>query len=197
MTPPVTRVTTHAVTADTLTGADYRDIYTELRARMSLRAFVDQVDSQYSIAWWSKYERSELELTRPARQELRRAVGLAPLPPTVAEATAGVDPDAAVYQVGDLPADRLILIGAAVSAADGAPLTLRINGDVHALDAEPGARTEPSPTVPVTPVTRPPRPAPRGTIHLPLSAWQRLSAARQAAGVTWEQFLAPLTEVQP
>ena len=103
---PVTPVTliTRDATLDDLSAADYKDVYDELRGRdpvtgayaVSLDKFVTMVTSAYSKAQWSKYHNGEATLTRTMRNELRRAVGLAPLPPTVADATAAASPDAAV-----------------------------------------------------------------------------------------------------
>ena len=81
--PPVTLVTHTARAADNLTDAEYRDIYDELRQQHSLRQFVQITHTAYSIAWWSKYEHDSIALTRQARNELRAAVGLQPLPLTV------------------------------------------------------------------------------------------------------------------
>lgn len=61
--PPVTLVTRAARAADELSDADYRDIYDELRQQHSLRQFVEIIHTQYSIAWWSKYERNDAALT--------------------------------------------------------------------------------------------------------------------------------------
>ena len=98
--PTITLLTSAA--DDDLSAGDYRAIYDELRARCSLRAFVAELASGYSIAWWSKYEHGALDLTRPAMRELRRAVALPDLPPTIPEITADpalVSPTAAVYSI--------------------------------------------------------------------------------------------------
>ena len=125
---PVTLVTRDA-SLDNLSVADYRDIYDELRARdaatgaygVSLDKFVTLVTSAYSKAQWSKYHNGETALTRTMRNELRRAVGLPLLPPTVAEAAAAASPDAAVWQVGTGPAEHVIMV------ASPEPLTLHVN----------------------------------------------------------------------
>lgn len=44
----VTIVTANAVAADQLSDQDYRDIYTEVRSRMTLRAMIELVGSHYS-----------------------------------------------------------------------------------------------------------------------------------------------------
>lgn len=181
----VTIVTANAASADTLTDADYRDIYDELRSKCPLRQFADLIQSAVSFAWWSKYERGEAVLNHARRAELRAAVGpqlLPPLPPTVAAVTATIDPDATIYQVGDGIIDRAILIGDRAPA----PLMLRINGNV-AVVADDGDETSR-----VTGVT-PPRRA-RNTRGLSVGGetYERLSAARQAAGLTWDAYLSRL-----
>ena len=133
MITPVTLVPRDA-SLDDLSVADYRDIYDELRARdaatgaygVSLDKFVTLVTSAYSKAQWSKYHNGETTLTRTMRNELRRAVGLPLLPPTVAEAAAAASPDAAVWQVGTGPAEHVIMV------ASPEPLTLHVNGAVSA-----------------------------------------------------------------
>jgi len=130
-TQSVTLVTRDA-TLDDLSTQDYRDIYDELRERddrnnsyaVSLDKFVTLVSSQYSKAQWSKYHNGETTLTRAMRNELRRCVGVKLLPPTVAEATANASPDAAVWSIGDGPAEHVIMV------TTPEPITLHVNGAV-------------------------------------------------------------------
>ena len=172
--PNVTMVTRNA-DADDLTDDDYHDIYIELRGQHTLREFAALSQTRYSIAWWSKIEHGA-ELTRDARNDLRRAVGLAPLPPTVAQATASADPGAVVYQVGAAPATRVILVG------HPAPLTMHLNGELD-VSEEIG---ELAPKSRVTEVTRARN---RRAISVPCELWQRLNEARIAAGASWATFL--------
>ena len=132
----VTLVTRDA-TLDDLSASDYRDIYDELRGRgvvsgreyaLSLDQFLALVRSDYSKAQWSKYHNGETKLTRAMRNELRNAMHLSQLPPTVAEATAAASPDAAVWQVGDGPAEHVIMV------TTHRPITLHVNGAVTAVD---------------------------------------------------------------
>lgn len=178
----VTIVTAGAASADDLTDSDYRDIYEELRSRCALRQFADAIHSGVSFAWWSKYERREATLNHDRRAELRAAVGLPPLPPTIASVAATIDPDATVYRVGEGNIDRAILVGDRAPA----PLTLRLNG-ARAVVADEGGETSR-----VTGVT-PPRRA-RNTRGLSVrgETYERLSAARQAAGLTWDAYLSRL-----
>jgi hypothetical protein len=130
-TQSVTLVTRDA-TLDDLSTQDYRDIYDELRERddrngsyaVSLDKFVTLVSSQYSKAQWSKYHNGETTLTRAMRNELRRCVGVKLLPPTVADATATASPDAAVWSIGDGPAEHVIMV------TTQEPVTLHVNGAV-------------------------------------------------------------------
>src|SRR3990167_8538710 len=102
---PIRTITINA-SRDDLTEQDYRDIFEEFREKYSLRAFVELAKSGYSIAYWSKYERGEFELTRQAKNEMRRAVGLPALPLTVAESVADVDAGAGVIEIGAGPKNR-------------------------------------------------------------------------------------------
>lgn len=121
----VTLVTKDA-TLDDLSAGDYRDIYDELRQAKSLGAVVDLLHSEYSRAMWHQYERGERSLNRTMRNELRRAMGLPLLPPTVAEATAQASPDAAVWSVGEGVPEHVIMVSET-------PVTLHVNGSVQAV----------------------------------------------------------------
>lgn len=170
----VTEVTRNAE-SDTLTASDYREIYEELRSNHTLRQFVAMTQTRYSIAWWSKYERGELELTREARNELRQAVGMPQLAPTVAEAVASADPNATVYRVGERRPNRIVLVG------HDEPLTMRLNGSLTVDDVVPDVR--------VTAVTRRAR---RVSVKLDTALHDRLNQARMAKGLTWAEFLSRL-----
>lgn len=122
---PVTTVTSNA-SQDDLSDTDYLELYQELREKYSLRDFVSLVTSGRSIAYWSKYERGESGIGRPERNELRRAVSLPALVPTVADAMADVDPDAEILAIGDKPKNRVFL------ATKGDTLTIYANGTVSA-----------------------------------------------------------------
>lgn len=172
----VTEVTRNAE-SDTLTPTDYREIYDELRSNHTLRQFVAMTQTRYSIAWWSKYERGELELTREARSELRQAVGMPQLVPTIAEAIADVDPNAVVYRVGERQPDRIVLVGY------DEPLTLHLNGSLTVVDLASDQR--------VTAVTRRVR---RVSVKVDTALHERLNQARQAAGLSWAEFLGKLLE---
>ncbi len=192
MPPVVTRVTTAPAESDDLQPSDYRDIYDELRTKCSLRLFCETIRSQYSIAWWSKFERGEMQLTREARQELRAVVGLAPLPPTVQEATAAIRPDAAVYQVGtvghDAPAGRVVLVGADAPAA----LTLHLNGHLTVDDASAAQAPEPL----VTRLQRPSQPrTPSKAIRVSPESFERLQGHRKALGLTWDALLVGMLDL--
>ena len=121
----MTTYTLRPVGADDLTPVDYRDIFTELRAARSLRRLVEAAGaSEGRIAYWSRYGNDPAAVPDLAgKNELRRLVGLPELdPPAGQVAAAHVDPAAAVWQVGDGPADRVILL------AHPGPVTLHVNG---------------------------------------------------------------------
>jgi hypothetical protein len=183
MTNPVTLVTRDA-TLDDLSTADYRDIYDELREKddcngsyaVSLDKFVTLVSSQYSKAQWSKYHNGETVLTRNMRNELRRCVGVKLLPPTVAEATATASPDAAVWQVGDGPAEHVIMV------TTQEPITLHVNGAVSVGEAQPKQDA----SAHVTGVTR--TTAPRKYCARP-TASEAQENRRLALGVKWAEII--------
>jgi hypothetical protein len=179
MQPTVTLVTSASASADTLTDADYRDIYDELRSKCSLDRFIVAIGSAVSKAWWSKYERGEATLTRPRRAELRAAVGLPALPPAVADVLATVDPDATIYQVGAGARDRVLLVGSDVHDT----LDLRLNGSLRILDVEPAGNSH------VTAVTRPRDRSSYAGLTVRRETKERLDAARVKSGLTWDQFL--------
>ena len=185
MTPvtPVTLITRDA-TLDDLSAADYKDVYDELRGRdpvtgayaVSLDKFVTIVTSAYSKAQWSKYHNGEVTLTRQMRNELRRAVGLTPLPLTVAEATAAASPDAAVWQIGQGPAEHVIM----VTTPD--PITLHVNGAVSVV----GADAELPASAHVTGVTR--KETPRRYYARPV-ATEAQNNRRLALSVGWREII--------
>lgn len=163
----VTEVTRDAQ-ADNLSPDDYHEIFEELRRGHSLRQFVEMIQSVYSIAYWSKVDRGDAALTRPACNELRRAVGFPDLPVTVEEALANVDPNAVVYQVGDDRPDRVILVGC------NHPLRMSLNGT---LDASADDH--------VTAVTRRAR---RASVSIQPTIHDRLNALRTARGWSWAEL---------
>jgi hypothetical protein len=121
---PVTLVTKDA-TKDNLTDQDYKDIFTELRQNLSLDKLIGVMQSTYSKAAWSRYERGDYELTRQMCCELRRAVNLPELPATITDAVANhAHADASVWLAGDGLAKHVILV------ANTEELTLHVNGSV-------------------------------------------------------------------
>lgn len=167
----VTEVTRDAQ-VDSLSPDDYREIFEELRRGRSLRQFVDLVQSVYSIAYWSKVDRNDAVLTRPACNELRQAVGLAPLPITVEDALSTVDPNAVVYQIGDDRTERVILVGC------NQPLRMSLNGTLAA-------------NVHVTRVTRRRH---RASVSIQDNVHERLNALRTARGWSWNELFENLVE---
>lgn len=118
-------ITLRPAGADDMTPADYRDIYTELRANRPLRALVHAAGAaEGRIAYWSRYGNDPAAVPDLAgRNELRRLVGLPELEPVAGDVVVtAADPAAAVWQVGDGPADRVILL------ATPGPVTLHVNG---------------------------------------------------------------------
>lgn len=126
--------TANAMKPDDLSDEDYRTIFEELRQGFSLRGFVKRIESSLSHAQWDKYEKGEALLSRTMKSELRRAVKLPPLPLTVLEAVADVDPDAtvAVLEGSEL---NFVLIG---NSAD-----IRWEGFREKLESEKPKRVRP------------------------------------------------------
>ena len=125
----VTLITKDA-TLDDLSLSDYVDMVQDLRTTLSLEKLITVLGSQYSKPLWAKVEKGEVPPNRNQRNELRRYYGMPPLPPTVAEATAAASPDAAVWQVGQGPADSVIMV------TGTEPITLRVNGAVSVVDVQ-------------------------------------------------------------
>lgn len=187
MEPAVTQVTANAESADELSEADYRDIFREIREKMSLREFVEVIESQYSIAWWGKYEHEKVTLTRTGKGELRRAVKLAKLPLTVTEVTAAVDPDARVWQVGDGQPDRVVLVGRELHE----PVLLRLNGNLQVV----AEADEPAEGGAVTALTTPRMRRPTKAIRLSPERWERLQMLRKKYNMTWDDLADRIVEL--
>jgi transcriptional regulator with XRE-family HTH domain len=170
-------LTVAAELAEDLTDVQYREIYDELRERCSLRQFADVIGSEVSFSWWHKYERGEAPLNHERRNELRRAVGLPELPWTVAQALGNVSQNAAVWALGEQPAERVVLVG----ADQPQTLTMRLNGNLAVIEDAP-------PEAHVTGVTRARTRAARRQVNLSLDTYERLNLARKAAGLSWEEF---------
>lgn len=175
----VTTLTANA-THDDLTGQDYAEMYTELRANRSLDNLVELLQSAFSKAAWSKWERGEGKLNRVMKNELRLAVGLRPLPPTVAEAMAVADPDATVYQIGHDTPRRVVLIGV------NGPVTVRCDStSVVAAHADR-----------LTSVPR--NRAYKGykALSAPAGIVDRLNALRLSSGLSWGELLSRLLDAE-
>lgn len=182
---PVTLVTENA-SQDRLGEQDYREIYDEVRGfdeesgkyAVSLDEFVSLARSEFSKAAWSKYHRGDLALNRTMRNELRRAVGMPMLPPTIADATAQVDADATVVQVGGETVRRVVLMGG------DDEITVRWNGEVSAwveVEPEPAGSAQ---TRRVTGVTRD-----RKAVFVSSRLFDRVNALRRESGLSWSEVL--------
>lgn len=112
--------------SDDLASSDYRKIFDELRKNRSLRELVKAAGAaEGRIAYWSRYQRNPDAVPDLAsKNELRIARGLPELDqPASVVVAAAVDPSAAVWWVGDGPADRVILL------AEPGPITLHVNDE--------------------------------------------------------------------
>ena len=112
--------------SDDLVSSDYRDIFDELRRSRSLRELVNATRAaEGRIAHWSRYQRNpDAVLDLASKNELRIARGLPELDqPAGVVVAAAADPSAVVWQIGDGPADRVILL------AEPGPVTLHVNDE--------------------------------------------------------------------
>jgi hypothetical protein len=181
--PAVSLVTALAEAGD-LSADEYREIYERVAAGRSLRNVELALRSGVTFGWWAKYAAGDKTLDRERKNELRAWAGFSLLPPSVGEAVAaGVHPDAAVYQVGEGIASRVVLVGADVEVVN-----LRINGNVGVVGD--GLALESHEATCTGRYSR----QPRASIHLSIERQNRLNARRLALGLTWDQFLARLED---
>lgn len=185
----VTLVTDAAGRGDNLAEQDYRDIYQELREKRSLADFVALTQSTVSRSWWSQYEAGGKALDWQRKNELRRAVGLEELAPSVAATVAHVAANAAVWQVGTGVADTVIL----VTPDHPAGLLLSVNGEVHIAEPVSLDNRSAGNVTGVTAASRARRnSAAIGGLRLETRAAH--DARRRAAGQTWDAYLSRLLE---
>jgi len=118
-----TPLITQNATTDNLSEQDYKDIFEELRSTITLRQFISLSGSSLSPARWSQWAGGSRPLSREMKKDLRRAVNLDGLPPTIEEAISSVHPDAAVAQIGEDKVHRVLLIGLP------GPVTVHWNGN--------------------------------------------------------------------
>ena len=168
---------------DSLSLAQYRDIYATVRGGRTLRGVVSTLKPHgctLSIAAWSKIERDLLGLNLEARNALRRHAGLPDVPPTPAEivTNAGVE---RVMVASDEP-DTAVLVGPEVHQVN-----LRTNGKDRTADMLP--------EVLVTPVTLTKRHRkPRTGITVCTSVGDPLKQLKIERGQTWDECLRKLRE---
>lgn len=179
----VTPITDAAGRADSLPDSEYRAIYDELREGRSLRQFIALLQSDASPSWWSQYEAGTKRLDWQRKNELRRAVGLAELAPSLASVLDSVSATASVWRIGAGLADRLLLL--TPEAPDG--LTLRVNGGVYIVDPGLTQNAEKATVTPITKAaratpaiqpTKPIRRTPYGALSLRRTTLDRLAQHR-------------------
>lgn len=181
-------LTQQPVTADDLPEegrGSYREIYDEIRDRSggeSLRRFIARIGSAASPSYWSQYEADEKRLNWARKSELRKYVGMPPIPRPVSDVLDdAVDLDATVWAVGPeqdtdpVLADRVILI----ERGQAEPITLHINGTVEVVIPP----TQPRPAV---------RRSLRRHVSISVELGRELDEIRRREGLTWEQFLGRL-----
>lgn len=135
MSQTVTLVTKDA-TLDDLSAGDYLEMCEELRPvdpktgnKLSIDKFIARIGSQWSKPLWHQVISGEKNPNRSQRNELRAAMGLTLLPPTVAECAAQASPDASVWKVGEGTPEHVIMVG-------NEPVVLHVNSGVSVIEPE-------------------------------------------------------------
>lgn len=105
---PVTTFTEDAAAAEAADTTDYKEILEELMEGRTLRQFAEQAGI-FSHTLWAAMRSGEKPIHRVAKDRLRKMVKLPPLPPLPVEAVADMDPNAAVWTVGQQPPNALLL----------------------------------------------------------------------------------------
>lgn len=125
----VTTLTKNAA-VDEYTDTDYREMLDEnwplddSGKRISLDKLMARIDSSVNKAMWWKWQKGEGNLTRSMKNDLRRLVGLAELPPTVEAIAQALDPNIEVSQVG-IPTHMLLIPDDVVISTAGGKVTAR------------------------------------------------------------------------
>jgi len=125
----VTTLTKNAA-IDTYTDTDYREMLDEnwplddSGKRISLAKLMARIESSVNKAMWWKWQKGEGNLTRSMKNDLRRLVGLAELPPTVETIAQALDPNIEVSQVG-IPTHMLLIPDDIVISTAGGKVTAR------------------------------------------------------------------------
>ena len=161
----VTLVTSQSAAKSPQTDAEWRALFDELKAGLSLGDFQRKCGIGLSRATWNKYERGIMALSDEMKRELRAAVGL-PVP--VLEAVAVADANAAVYRIGDDTPHTVVMVS-------GPSCTLTVNGAVTvaqdtAQKCQPPAMAAPRRNVNAITVSR---------------ATRAQNERRRALGVSW------------
>jgi len=107
---------------DSLSDQDYMEILEELLQTHTLRELADVLHSDYSFAYWSKVKRGESPLHRKGKNELRAAMKLPLLPPTIIEAVAVMDENGEVRRIGTEAPDLIYMLNHA-ETGEMAPVT--------------------------------------------------------------------------
>lgn len=129
----VTQVTKNAA-IDTYTDTDYREMLDENwpldegGKRISLDKLMARIESSVNKAMWWKWQKGEGNLTRSMKNDLRRLVGLAELPPTVEAIAQALDPNIEVSQVG-IPTHMLLIPDDVIVSTAGGKVTAMTIGE--------------------------------------------------------------------
>lgn len=188
----IEQVTINASQAvDDYSPEDYWNIYCELRNYdpqtrtygLTATQLIDRLQSKFDRAVWSNYQYSyeksmsdpnvRVRLTRAMKSELRAAIKVAPLVPTVQEAVSAADPDSEVLKIGSGIPQYVLMVG------ECPPLMIRVyNGDIRARPLEPHSGATQGRRRLVRPVASKEQEAARATLNVP---WKRVIDAGLAA----------------
>lgn len=155
-----------AQSSDTMSDDEYVALYKNLRGELNLREFVAKINSDISIAWWSKLDRELTGVTRRVRNELRAAAGIEVLPPTISDVVGKIEPDASAYEIEDNDSRGAFLFLNKSRLPDCGKI------DVESLVTTVTKRRE------------------RHNVSIRSDIWLELNALRRRKNMTWDQFAA-------
>jgi hypothetical protein len=165
---------------DELTSDQYMGIYLRARAEYkNFTALVVGLGTHYSRAYWSKYERGLIRLTRIAKNELRAYANMPELPMTLHDIAALFnDEDSSIFVVGtDTP--NCAVIG---NSTNGITFNIVVGGNsdsANVLAKEITGKEKDN----------------RKHISIDEDSFNQLNLVRLSKGISWKQFLMNLMNI--
>ena len=159
---------------DELTSDQYKEIYLKARAEYkNFTALVVGLGTHYSRAYWSKYERDLIHLTRVTKNELRAYAGMSELPMTLRDiAMLFSDEDSSIFVVGT-GVPNCAVIG---NSAHGITFNIVVGGNSDSANVLAREATNRD--------TRH-----RKHISIDDESFDQLNEVRLSKGISWKQFL--------